>query len=94
MNMPASMVLNGIGVLLWLWGGIRLSGRRTFLWKIHALSISDVVGTVFILAGSLVYAPGNWTHILLALGAVVFWGTAFSIVLARLSNETGPEDES
>lgn len=93
MRLILAMVLIGIGVLLWFWGGFRLSGRRSFLWKIHASSISDVVGTVFILVGGLLRTLENGTHIILALGAVVFWGTAFSIVLARLSHETDREGE-
>ena len=73
-----------IGVFLWFWGAIHLTGKKSYLWKIHALSIADTIGTFFILAGLLVYSLENWPHILLAMGSVAFWGTAFSLVLARL----------
>jgi hypothetical protein len=56
------------------------------LWKIHALGIADAIGTLFILTALLVGSLKNWPHILLAMGAVVFWGTALSFVLARLGD--------
>ena len=84
MRLILSTVLVGIGVFLWFWGALRLSGKRSYLWKIHALGISDVIGTLFILTGALVRSLENWPHVLLAMGAVAFWGTAFSFVLARL----------
>jgi multicomponent Na+:H+ antiporter subunit G len=83
MRVTLSIVLAGIGVLLWFWGGIRLGGRKSYLWKIHAMGIADTIGTLFILAGRLVYSLENWTHLLLAMGSVAFWGTALSFVLAR-----------
>lgn len=76
-----------IGVLLWLWGSLRLAGKRSYLWKIHALGIADTIGTLFILTGALLRSFENWPHVLLAMGAVAFWGTAFSIVLARLGRD-------
>ena len=74
-------------MFLWLWGALRLAGKRSFLWKIHALGISDMVGTFFILVGGLVHSLENWPHMLLALGVVAFWETAFSVVLARAGRD-------
>lgn len=84
MRLILSTTLILIGVFLWFWGSFQLCGKRRYLWKIHALGAADTIGTLFILIGSLVYSLDNWPHILLAMSAVIFWGTAFSFVLARL----------
>lgn len=93
MRLILSTVLIVIGVFLWFWGSVQLSGKRRYLWKIHALGAADTIGTLFILVGSLVYSLENWPHVLLAMSAVIFWGTAFSFVLARLgeSDEKGKD---
>jgi hypothetical protein len=83
MRLTLGAILVGIGVFLWFWGGFRLAGKRSFLWKIHALGVADMVGSLFILAGLLVRSLEYWPHILLAIGSVAFWGTALSFVLAR-----------
>ena len=84
MRLILSTVLVGIGVFLWFWGALHLAGKKRYLWKIHALGIGDMIGSLFILAGSVLYSTENWPHVLLAMTAVVFWGTAFSFVMARL----------
>ena len=84
MRLILATVLAGIGVFLWVWGAVYLTGRKSYLWKIHALGIADTVGSLFILVGVLLYSSENWPHILLAMGSVAFWGTAFSFVMARL----------
>ena len=82
--MIISIGLAGIGVFLWIWGGIYLTGKKSYLHKIHALGIADTIGTLFILVGALVHSTEYWPHVLLAMAAVTFWGTAFSFVMARL----------
>lgn len=84
MRIIFSTLLVGIGVYLWFWGGFHLNGRKSYLWKIHALGIADMIGTLFILAGALVRTLEYWPQFLLAMGSVVFWGTALAFVLARL----------
>lgn len=84
MRMMLATFLAAIGVFLWFWGGLHLMGRKSYFWKIHALSIADTVGTLFILGGTLLCSTEGWNHVLLAMGAVAFWGTALSFVLARL----------
>ncbi|RKX47016.1 MAG: sodium:proton antiporter [Verrucomicrobia bacterium] len=88
------IVLATIGVSLWFWGGFRLAGKKSFLWKIHALGISDTIGSIFILAGLLVRSFEYWPHIILAMAAIGFWGTALSFVLARLGNESIPQENT
>lgn len=87
MRMMLSMFLIGAGTALWVWGAIQLSGKRPYFWKIHAMGASEGVGSLMILAGALVHSLENWAHIISAMGAVAFWGTAFSFVLARLGKD-------
>lgn len=84
MRIIFSTVLIVIGLVLWLWGSVQLTGKRRFLWKIRALGAADTIGTLFILVGALIRSLENWSHVLLAMGAIIFWGTAFSFTLARL----------
>ena len=89
--MILTILLISIGLFLWFWGGIRLAGKKSYLWKIHALGIADTIGTLFILAGCLVRTTKNWPHLILAMGSVVFWGSALSFLLARRGGERHPE---
>ena len=93
MRLMFATALVVLGVFLWLWGGFHLVGRKSYFWKIHALGIADTVGTLFILCGVLLHSTENWNHVLLAMGSVVFWGTALSFVLARLGADRRKEGE-
>jgi hypothetical protein len=84
MRLTLGTILVSVGVLLWMWGAWRLAGRRSFLWKIHALGIADMMGSLLIVTGLLVRSLEGWPHLLLAMGSIGFWGTALSFVLARL----------
>lgn len=86
MRFVISAWLIGIGVFLWYWGAWHLAGKKSYLWKIHALGIADTIGTLFIFAGMLAQSTDSWPHLLLAMGSVGFWGTALSYVLARKGN--------
>ena len=92
MRLTIGAILVGIGVFLWYWGAWRLAGKRSFLWKIHALGIADTIGSLFILVGLLVRSLEYWPHLLLALVSVGFWGTALSFVLARLGTDASPSE--
>jgi len=95
MRLIIAVTLVSLGLFLWIWGGVQLAREgKHYLWKIHALGISDTIGTLFILTGSLVYSFENWPHLLLAMGAVSFWGTAFSFVMARLGRDVEKGGES
>ena len=93
MRVIAASILISMGILLWFWGGFRLIGKRRYLWKIHALGISDTIGSCLIFAGALVHSLENWSHLVLALGSVAFWGTAFSIVMGRMRHRSDLEDD-
>jgi multicomponent Na+:H+ antiporter subunit G len=94
MRLILAAVLVSLGVFLWFWGGCHLLGRKSYFWKIHALGISDTVGTLLILCGVLVYSLENWNYVLLAIGSVVFWGTALSFTLARLGADHRKEEDN
>lgn len=91
--MIIASTLAGIGVFLWFWGAAHLIGRKSYFWKIHGLGIADTIGTLFILCGALIYSTEHWPHVLLAMGSVVFWGTALAFVLARLGGSRGREGD-
>jgi len=91
MQLMIANTLIATGVFLWYWGALQLFHKNRYLWKIHALGIADTVGTLFILSGALLRHGGQWNHILLAMGSVIFWGAALAFVLARLGS--GQETE-
>ena len=93
MRLTISIILIVVGVVLWFWGSAQLVSQRKFLWKIRALGAADTIGTLFILAGALFQSLENWPHVLLAMGAIIFWGTAFSFTLARLGSRSGKESD-
>ncbi|MFC1762419.1 monovalent cation/H(+) antiporter subunit G [Planctomycetota bacterium] len=84
MRLMTGAILIGLGVFLWFWGAWHLAGKKSYLWKIHALGIADMIGSLFILAGLLVRSLEYWPHLLLAMGSIGFWGTALSFILARM----------
>lgn len=92
MRMILSILFISIGIVLWCWGSFQFMAKRNLLWKIHALGAVDTIGTVFILLGALIQSLENWPHILLAAGAVIFWGTTFSFTIARLSDAQNERD--
>ncbi len=83
MRLTVSLIFSGIGLFFWIWGTLWLPGRKTLLWKIHALGISDSLGSALIIIGLLIRSPENWAALTLALISVIFWGTSFGFVIAR-----------
>mgnify|MGYP001265457474 CR=1 FL=1 len=48
-----SNFLIGIGLFLWFWGTIPVLNKlHNFLYKLHTLTVSDTVGSVFIILAS------------------------------------------
>ncbi len=91
MRIILSGILIGAGLLCWYWGSFRLVGRKSYFWKIHAMGVSDTIGSLLLLTGALVRSFAAWSHILLAMAALVFWGSALGFVLARLGGRR-PEE--
>lgn len=78
-----------LGVIFWLWGTARLPGNKSYLWKLHALGISDTLGSFFIVAGLLVRPPDKWPNLLLPIGSLLFWGVMLSFILAKSISNRG-----
>ena len=56
-----SYSLVSVGLILWFWGTYPLLDKtHNFLYKLHMLTVSDTVGSLFIISGLLVFSPENW----------------------------------
>ena len=82
----------GAGILLWFWGTFPLLGKRSVLFKLHGLSVSDTLGSMSIIAGLLLKIPGEWPLLLLGIISLAIWNTMLSYVLAYCSSG-GRSDE-
>ena len=77
-----------VGALFWLWGSAPLldiaavGKRRSVLFKLHSLSVSDTLGSMSIIAGLLIEIPREWPLLVLALFSLAMWNTVLSYVLA------------
>ena len=78
----------GVGALFWVWGSWPLLGDRSVLFKLHALSVSDTLGSMAIVAGLLFRIPREWPLLVLALIALCVWNTVLGYVLAYSSTVT------
>jgi multicomponent Na+:H+ antiporter subunit G len=75
-----------VGIFFWFWGTFPLLGRRSVLFKLHSLSISDTLGSIAILLGLLLKIPNEWPLLLLALISFAIWNTVLGYVLAYCSS--------
>lgn len=60
-------------------------GDRTVLFKLHALSVSDTLGSMAIVVGLLFQIPREWPLLVLALISLCIWNTVLGYVLAYCS---------
>lgn len=92
-----SFVCFAIGAIFWLWGSAPLldiaavGKRRSVLFKLHSLSVSDTLGSMSIIVGLLIQIPREWPLLVLALFSLALWNTVLSYVMAycyydRLNN--------
>lgn len=84
--------LIGLGIFFWFWGTSHLLGKRSVLFKLHSLSISDTLGSIAIIVGLLLKLPSEWPLLLLAILSLAMWNTMLGYVLAYCST-TGPDHE-
>ncbi|BAC09366.1 tsl1814 [Thermosynechococcus vestitus BP-1] len=75
----------GFGLFLWLWGTWPLVSRRSPLYKLHFLSVSDTLGSMAIMIGVLLRIPREWPLLVLALISLALWNTILGYVLAYCS---------
>jgi multicomponent Na+:H+ antiporter subunit G len=82
----------GIGLVFWFWGTFPLLGKRSVLFKLHSLSVSDTLGSMSIIFGLLLKIPSEWSLLILALISLAIWNTVLGYVLAYCSS-SGRQDE-
>ena len=86
--------LIGLGILLWFWGTIPLLLRRSIFFRLHALTVSDTIGSLLIVGGLLLLRSREWPLLLLRLVSLVLWNSTFSIVLSRLAAEDATDPQT
>jgi multicomponent Na+:H+ antiporter subunit G len=87
-----SYSLIGLGIFFWFWGTSYLLGKRSVLYKLHTLSVSDTLGSIAIIVGLLIKIPGQWPLLILAIICLAIWNTMLGYVLAYCST-SGDKDE-
>ncbi|MEL6554924.1 MAG: monovalent cation/H(+) antiporter subunit G [Cyanobacteria bacterium J06621_11] len=87
-----SHVCFGVGIVFWFWGTLPLLGRRSVLFKLHSLSVSDTLGSMAIVVGLLLQLPHEWPLLLLALISLAIWNTVLGYVLAYCASGRGRYD--
>lgn len=76
----------GIGLFFWFWGTSFLLGKRSVLFKLHNLSVSDTLGSIAIIFGLLLKRPREWPLLVLAIICLALWNTMLGYVLAHCSS--------
>jgi multicomponent Na+:H+ antiporter subunit G len=75
----------GLGIVFWFWGTSFLLTRRSVLFKLHSLSVSDTLGSIAIIVGLLLKIPNDWPLLVLAIICLTIWNTMLGYVLAYCS---------
>lgn len=76
-----------IGLIFWLWGTSYLLSKRSPLYKLHTLSVSDTLGSIAIVVGLLWKIPREWPLLILAIISLAIWNTMLGYVLAYCSSD-------
>lgn len=76
----------GLGLIFWFWGTAHLLSKRSVLFKLHTLSVSDTLGSMAIIAGLLLKLPREWPLLILAILSLAIWNTMLGYVLAYCSS--------
>jgi len=84
----------GIGLVFWFWGTLFLVRRRSVLFKLHSLSVSDTLGSIVIVLGLLMQRPREWPLLLLAVFSLTVWNTMLGYVLAYCSSSAAMTQRS
>jgi multicomponent Na+:H+ antiporter subunit G len=82
----------GVGVVFWFWGTLPLLGKRSVLFKLHTLSVSDTLGSIAIVFGLLLKLPSEAPLLILAILSLAIWNTMLGYVLAYCSSSEGTHD--
>ncbi|BAY67454.1 monovalent cation/H(+) antiporter subunit G [Anabaena sp. FACHB-709] len=81
-----------IGIIFWFWGTSFLLGKRSLLFKLHTLSVSDTLGSISIVFGLLLQRPKEWPLLILGIICLAMWNTMLGYVLAYCSSNGGKDD--
>lgn len=77
------------GIILWFWGTIPILNRRhSLFYKLHTLTVSDTVGSIFIIIGLLIRNHEHWAILSIATISLILWNTFFSYLLATVTNKS------
>ncbi len=76
------------GLIFWFWGTAALLTRRSLLFKLHSLSVSDTLGSIAIVFGLTLLRPKELPLLILAIISLALWNTMLCYVLAYCSSST------
>jgi multicomponent Na+:H+ antiporter subunit G len=76
------------GIFFWFWGTSALVTRRSVLFKLHSLSVSDTLGSIAIVFGLVLLRPKELPLLILAIISLALWNTMLCYVLAYCSSST------
>ena len=89
MNNIISYILIVFGNLLWFWGTVPiLNKRHSIFYKLHTLTVSDTVGSIFIVIGLLLRDYDHWAILSIATVSLVLWNTFFSYLIATVTKKS------
>jgi len=74
------------GIFFWFWGTAALVTRRSVLFKLHSLSVSDTLGSIAIVFGLILLRPKELPLLILAVISLALWNTMLCYVLAYCSS--------
>lgn len=75
-----------LGLVFWFWGTTSILSKRSLLFKLHDLSISDTLGSISIIFGLLLLRPRDFPLLILAILSLALWNTMLGYVLAHCSS--------
>ena len=71
------------GCVLMTWGTLYLLTDKPFVTKLHALGVSDTLGSLLIIAGLMLKFPDRMIVLGAAFLALLFWGPLLTYILAK-----------
>lgn len=75
-----------LGLVFWFWGTTSILSKRSLLFKLHNLSISDTLGSISIIFGLLLLRSRDFPLLILAILSLALWNTMLGYVLAYCSS--------
>ncbi len=89
MNNIISYTIIISGIILWFWGTIPILNRKhSLFYKLHALTVSDTVGSILIIVGLLIRNNEQWAILTIATISLILWNTFFSYLIATVTKKS------